>query len=184
MARSEASRNTSAGCERVAMRFHRGSLLTAFFVLLFGYALFEARNFTPQSRIYPILAAGIGFIFTLLALWWELLGKGGVAEQGGMMDIMPDTSTSPDVVRRRALNVLAWLLALYFGIWILGFKIAIFLFFILFLKLEGRAGWLLTIILTAVSIYLIVFQFEIVLGVFWPEGLLGQLLGESLPWLF
>jgi hypothetical protein len=166
------------------MRFRSTSLATAFFVLFFGYALFEAKDFTPQSRIYPIFAAGIGFIFTLLALWLEMLGRAGAVEQVGLMDIAPDASTPIAVIRKRALRVLCWLLALYFGIWLFGFKIAISVFFILFLKLEGRAGWLLTIILTSVSIYLIVFQFEMMLGIFWPEGILGQWLGSSLPWLF
>ena len=166
------------------MRFRPASLVTAFFVLFFGFALFEARNFPSQPQIYPVLTASTGIIFTLLALWRELRGKINDVGQEGIMDLAPDRTTPPAIVRRRALRILSWILGLYLGIWVLGFKLAIFLFFVLFLRLEGRANWLLTAILTAFSVYLMVFQFERLLSVFWPTGLLEQWLGEALPFLF
>ncbi len=156
------------------MKFRLGTLLTVFVTLLFGYALFEARDFPTQAQIYAVTVAGTGFIFGIITLVIELRAKTTWVGQEGLLDLAPDRSTPPAVVYMRALRVLGWILGLYLCIWILGFKIAIFLFFLLFLKLEGRAGWLLTGILTAIAAYLMVFQFEQRLSIFWPEGLIER----------
>ena len=166
------------------MRFRIGTLLPVGVVLFFSYALFEARDFSFVARIFPLVAGTGGLILGLLGLVADLRAKGKIVGQEGLIDLAPDQSLPVAVMQKRALRVISWLLGLYLGIWVLGFKISIALFFFLFLRFSGRLGWRLTVGLTAFAVFLFLFAFEKLLTLYWPEGLIGPWLKEILPWLF
>ena len=169
---------------RKAMKFRISILLPVFVVIFFSYALFGARDFSFMSQVFPLTIATGGLILTVFWLVNDLRSEGKVVEQEGLIDIALDRSLPADVTRNRSLRIWGYLLGLYMGIWLIGFKISITLFFVLFLKLEGRMSWLVTVGLTAAAIIVFLFGFEAILPVFWPEGLIGPLLEDILPWLF
>jgi hypothetical protein len=153
-------------------------------VLFFAFVVFEAKDFAFAGRLFP-LAVGIpAFILSVLQLVLDLRAKpkGEEAAPDDFADIAADASIPSAVVRARGIRFLCWFLGLYLGIWVLGFKIAVPLFFIGYMWLEGRARWLVTVPLTALSVYLIFYHFENLLGVFWPECILSRWF--EVPWLF
>ena len=166
------------------MKFRVSILLPVFVTLLFSYVLFGAREFSATAQVFPLVAGTAGLILAVFGLVADLRSGGQVVGQEGLIDIAPDRSLPAAVTRKRSFRVWGYLLGLYLGIWLIGFKISITLFFLLFLKLEGRMSWLVTVGLTASAILVFFFGFQQVLTLYWPEGLIGQLLQETLPWLF
>ena len=150
--------------------------------VFFGVALFEAKDLPFGVQISPLLAASMGFSFTLVLLVKELRqsAKATKIKQEGLTDLSAEQSLSPGVLPKRAITIIAWLLGLYLGIWLVGFKIAIAIFFILFMKLDGRIGWLINLGLTAVAIFLLIIYFGGMLGVVSPQSLFQRWF--ELPW--
>lgn len=100
----------------------------------------------------------------------------GVGSKNDFIDLARDETIPPRVVLLRGMRYLGWMVGLVVLAYIVGFKIAVFVYFILFLKLEARARWLTTLILTAIAGYLIFVHLEKLLSIYWPPYLLE-------PWL-
>jgi hypothetical protein len=66
--------------------------------------------------------------------------------------------------------------------WLVGAKIAITFFFIVFLSIEGNTKWPITILLTTVGIYVLFIHFNNLLKIFWPTPIISK--WSEIPWLF
>jgi hypothetical protein len=166
------------------MKFRPRIWVTIFFILVFSYGAYEAIEFPFANRFFPLLVSGIGLVLCLIQLYLDLKKSSKILKEelDDYVDIASNFSFPASVVRKRAVRFLSWYVSLLLGIWILGFKIAVPLFFIGFLRIDGKVRWPVTIILTSVSIYTIFFHFENLLGVYWPEPILGKWIHIS--WLF
>ncbi len=162
-------------------------LFGLFLALFFGFIVVMAKDFFPAGRFFPLIVGIPAFILTAIQVFLDIKmtrkAQEPGSQEGDFVDISPDTlDIPPQVVKARALRFLCWIVGLYLGIWIVGFKIAGPLFFLFFLRYEARARWLLNISLSGLSIYLLFYHFEHLLEVFWPKPLLEKLL--DIPWLF
>lgn len=166
------------------MRFRPVILFTVFLIALFAFAVFEAKDFAFAGRLFPLIVGIPALILTIVQLFLDLKAKPAAngADRQDFVDIAPDLSIPVTVVRTRALRFLSWILGLYLGIWVVGFKIAVPLFFIAFMRVEGKARWILIFSLTALSVYAIFYHFEELLGVFWPKPAISRWV--EIPWLF
>lgn len=158
------------------MKLRPEVLLALFAVGVFAYAIFEARTFPATTRPFPFIIAGVGLVLASLLTVQEVKRpKRGVAKQATeSVDSDDDSSARGAYHKRRAIRVAEWIAGLYLGTWILGFTIALPLWFLLFLRLDGRFGWPKSLLITAFASYLFLFQLEQAFHLFWPEGLLGQ----------
>jgi len=149
-------------------------LLTVFFVV-FGII---GAGYIHKAWIYPALAGSVGFFVTLVQLVKDLRSGGKVQSTG--FDIEAERSVPTGVLYRRGGRFVAWILGYYVGIWLIGFKLATVLYFILFLKMEGHAAWR-NIVLLSMIMFIFLIIFEILLGLYWPDNLLQTLV--ELPYL-
>lgn len=158
--------------------------LTMFFIVAFSFGAYEAIDFPYANRLFPLLVSGIGLILCFFQLYLDIKGyrKDNEDNIEDFVDIASDFSIPSSIVRAKALRFLFWYSSLLLSIWLFGFKIAVPLFFISFLRIDGKVSWPLTIILTAVSIYAIFFHFENLLGVQWPDAIIEKWI--NIPWLF
>ncbi len=117
-------------------------------VVILAWALWRSMDFGYRAGLFPW---AIGFPVLALAivqLGMELTGKTRFSGIGAA-DIGADIPT--EVVRRRTARIIAWIFAFYLAIWLLGFALAIPVTMFLYLKVEGREKWPITIILTLVA---------------------------------
>jgi hypothetical protein len=124
---------------------HKGAAIGLSIVVLLvsGYAVFAATAWPWKAALFP-LAIGIPlFCLAATELLWALFGA---APQSSPNEA--ELSTDP-AARRRVLRTTGWMLGFLAAIALLGFPIAVPLFVFLYLKLEGREGWILSIALTA-----------------------------------
>jgi hypothetical protein len=93
-------------------------------------------------------------------------------------DIAVDRSVPIRIAVRRAGIFFAWIAGLFALILLIGFKVAIPLFMLAYLKLSSRAGWTLTLLLIAVVLALMLGVFDRLLHIPWPDSLV-----PLPPWL-
>jgi putative tricarboxylic transport membrane protein len=135
-------------------------------VVILALALWQSLDFGYRAGLFPW---AIGFPVLALAivqLGMDLTGKTRFSGFGAA-DI--DVDLPAEVVRRRTVSIIAWIFGFYLAIWLLGFSLAVPLTMLLFLKVEGREKWPLTIILTLVAWGFFYGVFEYGLSVPFPD---------------
>ena len=93
------------------------------------------------------------------------------------MDYQFSQVTDPVIARKRTITMFSWLVGFFFGIWLLGFPIAIALMMFTYLKFQGREPWVLSITLTVIAWVFFWILFVRLLNLPFPEGLLITWLG-------
>jgi hypothetical protein len=126
-------------------------------------------------------------VLSLIQLGLELYRSARPVESKGKPletgDLQVDWDIGTRLIALRAAKFFGWLLGLIFSIWLLGFFISIPFFVVLYLKLEAREGWLLTLSLTVGVLIFLIVLFEMVLNTYWllpvipgPEAVFKSLL--------
>jgi hypothetical protein len=152
------------------MKLKGSSSFTIIVGLFFIIMIFLAGNFSFGALIFPVGVAVVCLMLTIIQFVSDLKGK---TTEGQVYDIAPDRTMAPKLVYQKTAIMFGWLLGLYAGIWLLGFKIGFSIFFVSFLKIDGRCNWVITILLTVVMMGIIL-AFEHLLGVYWPAGLIEK----------
>lgn len=130
-------------------KFNPRILLSLFFALIAVYAIVASTQWPAHTRLFPQMAAGGLLLFSVVQIVKDLLGPTGPGAR--IMDFQFAEGTDPAVARRRMAQVWGWLLGLPVAIYLVGFSIAIPLVTFAYLKVQGREGWLLSIILAAAA---------------------------------
>jgi TctA family transporter len=150
---------------RGGLHFGSAALFTLIIATTIAVALFQSRNFGFRAGLFPWV---IGIPTLLLAL--VQLAK-DVTRQKKDPDADHE-AIPPEAVRRRTLSIIGWTAGCFLLIWLLGFSYAVPLFIFLYLKLEGREGWLMTVAVTFFSWLFFYMLFERMLNVPFPDPLL------------
>jgi hypothetical protein len=107
------------------------------------YGVIVATAWPWKAALFP-LAIGIPlFCLAATEALWTLFGS--QATDAEVRDFK--LAIGKETLRRTAVAI-AWMLGFFAAIVLLGFPIAVPLFMALYLKLQGREGWLLTIVMT------------------------------------
>lgn len=131
-----------------------------------------------QARLYPW---AIGIPMLILAIVQVILDLKGIkAKQSSdatPMDYQFSQVTDPVTARKRTIIMFSWLVGFFFGIWLLGFPIAIALMMFTYLKFQGNESWVLSIALTVIAWLFFWGLFVKLLTLPFPEGLIITWLG-------
>lgn len=155
--------------------------LALFFVGVISAGVVTAARWPWDTRLFPW---AIGIPTLALALWQMLLdlkGGGNKAEQPesspvAPIDIPVDRSVPKEMIMRRTARAVGWIAGFTFGIWFLGFLIAIPLFVFLYLKFEAQAGMLAALLVAVITELFIWGIFDFFMHLAWPEAVLFALL--------
>ena len=140
-------------------KFHPGAYFTFFILLIFLGGVVTAGQWNISARLFPwaigIPALSMCFaqLFMELFHWKEDRDPGDLR---GLMDLPVDRSVPVSVVIRRAIIIFGWLIGFFFVIWLIGFILTVPLFVLLYLRVQAREAWGLTLVYTiAVLIFLL-----------------------------
>jgi hypothetical protein len=130
-----------------------------------------AWDWPSKAALFP-LAIGIPlFVLAAAEAAWLLLGSREAKTQAMDFQLSVNAKSLP----RTALAI-AWMLGFFAAIVLLGFPIAVPLFVFLYLKLQGRESWTLSIAMTAAVWGIFYGLFDRLLHLPFPAGwLLGFL---------
>jgi hypothetical protein len=93
------------------------------------------------------------------------------------MDFQFTKEIDPVLAKKRTIIMFSWLLGFFFGVWLLGFPIAIALMMFTYLKFQGQEPWGLSITLTVIAWLFFWGLFVNLLHLPFPEGLVITWLG-------
>ena len=146
------------------------SLALAVLVMLAsGYGIWAASAWPWKAALFPLVIGIPLFAMALAEALWVLFGSTPEPAEGTEL-----AAASPG---RAVLVGGAWMLAFFAAIILLGFPIAVPLFVLLYLKLQGGEGWVLSIVITAAVWGVFYGLFDALLHLPFPSGLLLDWLG-------
>src|SRR2546421_1657561 len=137
-----------------------------------GYGVIAATAWPWKAALFPLVIGIPLFCLAASEALWTLFGAPPASEEARDFQL----SIGKDTVRR-TLVASAWILAFFAAIVLLGFPIAIPLYVFLYLKLQGREGWLLSIVMTAAVWGVFYGLFDLLLHLPFPAGWLFSWLG-------
>lgn len=126
------------------------SLLGLSVTIAAAYALYDSWHWPYKTALFPRLISAPLLVLGLLETFLCLYVPEGQRE-GGAVDFEFSSDVDPIIARNRTLSLFLWVLGFFALILLIGFLWAVPIFVFLYLKLEGKEGWVLTISLTACS---------------------------------
>jgi hypothetical protein len=126
----------------------RASLILAVVIMACaGWAVYAAIGWPFKAALFPMAVAITVLCLAAAEVAWGLLDPGG-AERAA--DFQMATEVPRGVAIRRTLAVVAWIGGFFAVIALIGFPWAVPLFVFLYLKVQGRESWWLSIGFSAV----------------------------------
>ena len=153
-------------------------ILSIILVVYFALFVYTAKDWRLQARLYPW---AIGIPMFVLALVQVVLDLRGIGPKKSRSDAPVDVQfaerTDPVVARRRTINIFSWIAGYILAIWLFGFSYSVPLVVFLYLKVQSRERWPLSIALTAAAWLLFWGLFDRLLHLPFPQGELFVWLG-------
>jgi putative tricarboxylic transport membrane protein len=160
------------------MKIRSQAVLGIILVAFFAVFVYQAKDWRLQARLYPW---AIGIPMLILAVAQVVLDLRGIGPKKSGSDAPVDVQfaarTDPVVARRRTINIFSWILGYVFSIWLIGFAYSVPLIVFLYLKVQSREKWPISIALTALAWLFFWALFDRLLHLPFPEGQLFFWLG-------
>ena len=153
----------------------------AILLIIFVMALRSALRWDWQTFLLPFVAASAGILFLVLELVKEALTAWKRGTQAIAEEINQDRKYTGDLTYDsvgfskglyEGVIFFAWVGAFFFGVRLMGFHISIPLFTFLYLKVEGKAPWLLSTLLAVLLLTFVWIVFDWFISIAWDEPLL------------
>lgn len=161
-----------------AMKLRPPAILSLVIAIFFVVFVYEAKDWRLQARLYPW---AIGIPMLILAVIQVFLDLKGVGPKQSASDAPVDVQlaerTDPVVARRRTVNIFSWLIGYLVAVWLFGFSYCVPLIVFLYLKIQSRERWPLTIALTMLAWIFFYGLFDRLLHLPFPDGELFTWLG-------
>jgi hypothetical protein len=120
--------------------------LAAAIMVLSGFAVYAASAWPWKAALFPIAIGIPVFCLAAAEVVWALVGSAGT-ERAMDFELSADVP-APIAARRTALTV-AWMIGFFAAIALIGFPYAVPLFVLLYLRLQGREGWIFSLLFSA-----------------------------------
>jgi uncharacterized membrane protein (DUF373 family) len=127
-------------------------LATSGLVALVGWMIFTAWGWPFRAALFP-LAVGLPLLaLVVVELFLTVTGKSrGIEEESLGADFRLSETSDHALTERRTVIIAVWILSFLLMILLVGFPIAVPLFFFLYLRLGAKESWAATIGTTAVA---------------------------------
>jgi hypothetical protein len=160
------------------MKIRSQTLLSFILLAFFAVFVYTAKDWRLQARLYP-WAVGIPMLVLALAqVVLELKGIGPKKnENAAPVDVQFAERADPVLARRRTINIFSWIVGYIISIWLIGFSYSVPLVVFLYLKVQSRESWRLSLILTSVAWLIFWGLFDRLLHLPFPQGTLFTWLG-------
>ena len=162
-------------------RFDRGVVFYLAFLALLAAMYWEAMTWENwEARIVPSIVAVFAMSVTLISMVHHMSVSRGGAQAAGQpqttphMDIKSEFGDlSPGTITRRAIVFLAWLVGFLASVSMIGVLPTVLAFVILYMRLEGRERWTLTLPTAFTITVLAYILFDRMLAMVWPQTFVG-----------
>ena len=140
-------------------------------VLFFALLVWEAREWKIQARLYPWV---IGIPMLFLAVVHFVMDMKGETRKKPVgqtpVDFQFTKGIDPVLAKWRTANIFSWIIGFLICVWLVGFSISILVGVFLYLKVQSRESWNLSLLLTAGAWLIYWGLFERLLRLPMPDG--------------
>jgi Tripartite tricarboxylate transporter TctB family len=154
--------------------FKARSLLGLSVTVIGAYAFYASWDWPNRTALFPRIISVplvvLGALETLLCLYGAEKQREGAA-----VDFELSADVDPVTARNRTLSLFLWNLGFFALIFLVGFPLAVPLFVCLYLKMAGKEGWGLTLLLTVLSWFFMEGLFDWLLHIPFAPGWLSFL---------
>lgn len=144
---------------------------------LFVFTFVETINLSQLGRIFPVSIAIVGMGAAAMVLWPQIRGN---RASGAVFDA-ESKEASDQLGPMTPLKYIGWLVGFVATIALVGYFLAVVLFFLAFLRIVAKSGWVQTLLLTLMGAIILLILTS-ALNLILPEGLLQQHFYDRLPW--
>ncbi|MET0502502.1 MAG: tripartite tricarboxylate transporter TctB family protein [Candidatus Binatia bacterium] len=159
------------------MKIRPAAIFSFCALIFFIIFVYQAQDWRLQARLYPY---AIGIPMVILAIIQVILDLRGVVRKqtdAAPVDFQFSQNVDPVLAKKRTINIFAWILGFFVGIYLLGFPITIPLLVFTYLKFQSGEKWGLSIILTAGAWLVFYTLFVKLLVLPFPDGKIFTWLG-------
>ena len=151
----------------------RASLALAIAIMLLaGWGTLSALDWPWKAKLFPLVIGIPLFCLAAAEALWCALGARG--ERGAAADFQMSSDQPREVVIRRTAIAVGWIAGFFALIALLGFPIAVAVLVFAYLKVQGREGWLFSLVFTAVVWACFYGLFDLLLHLPFPPGWLFE----------
>ncbi len=136
-------------------------------MIISAWAVVSAMHWPWKAALFPLVLGIPVFCMAAAEVLWTLFGS---TTRGEVMDFQLSSHLPDKVTRSRMLVAIGWMLGLFVAVVLLGFPIAVPLFVFLYVKLQGREGWRLSLVFTLVVWGIFYGLFDRLLHLPFPAG--------------
>jgi hypothetical protein len=104
-----------------------------------------------RSALFPVVIGSLVFFMSMTDLLLHLFSKQYVKKETKAMDFQLSEDMGSTLTTRRTVSIFLWILSFFFLIFLVGFPMAVPIFFFIFLKFKGREKWRNCLGLTALA---------------------------------
>lgn len=143
---------------------------------LFVFTLYETLGLSLLGSIFPVSVAIAGLLACLFVLYPQARGN---RDSGAVFD--GESIREDDDGSMTLLRYIGWLTAFVAIIALVGYFLALMIFFVAFLRMVAKSGWLQTLLLTVLAAAILM-TLTSALNLVLPEGLLQDRFYDHLFW--
>jgi hypothetical protein len=148
--------------------YSKASLVLGFSIMIFSaWAVISATAWPWKAALFPLVIGIPVFCLAAAEVLWVLFGS---TPQEQAMDFQLSTHLPPKTMLQRTLVSVGWIAGFFAAIVLVGFLIAVPLFVFLYLKVQGREGWVFSSVFTLVVWVFFYGLFDQLLHLPFPDG--------------
>jgi hypothetical protein len=144
---------------------------TSLWILWLAAALYISRNWNSTTALFP-QAVGFPMLALLVVILAIDIQKARRATEKGEED---DTEFA--YRNSQMLIYLGWLVGFAVLVWAIGLVYSVPIYIFSYMTLQGKYGWLKSLLYAAATTALVFLLFQYVFKVSWPPGALFEMLG-------
>ena len=152
------------------MKFKPQIVFDFIVLLFFVYLVWEAREWKPQARLYPWVIGIPMVIFAAIHMGMDLKGQRKKSSSATPVDFQFTKGIDPVLARQRTIRIFSWIFGFLASVWLVGLSVSVPVVIFLYLKIQAREGWALSVLLTGGAWLLYWGLFERILLLPFPEG--------------
>jgi putative tricarboxylic transport membrane protein len=143
-------------------------------MILSAWGVISAWSWPAKAALFPLVISIPLFFLAAAEILWVVFGS---ARHAAASDFKLSDHLPQGVALRRTLLAVGWILGFFLAIILLGFLIAVPAFVFLYLRLQGKQGWIFSAVFTAAVFGFFYGLFDLLLHLPFPPGVLLSLVG-------
>ena len=134
------------------MRYRGKHLMNLCLMVIAVGVIITAMKWPFRTAFFPLMVSIFLFFGAMADLLLNLFGSKEAATKQGVVDFQLSEDIDPALATRRTLLSFAWIIGFFFLILLFGFIIAVPLMVFLFLKVQAKEKWGISLLLTGLAL--------------------------------